>query len=212
MSIFDILFLVVVLSAAITLVAALIGLLRGRRRSALRALGILAACLAVYFLVDIVVTVSSPQRVLRMGQNRCFDEMCFAATSVKIVPTLGPKGRRVKAAGRFYLVTIRLSSHARRRPQRELGVMVSLIDSRGQIYGVSSAGRGAFEAASEPNPPITSLLQPGESLNSVQVFDVPKGASGIALHVGHSGPGLFIIGDDENPLHKPTLIRLRVSK
>ncbi|HEX5324169.1 MAG TPA: hypothetical protein VFW40_10310, partial [Capsulimonadaceae bacterium] len=108
----------------------------------------------------------------------------------------------------FYIVTVRVHSHARGRPQSEAGVNASLVDSHSRSYQISEVGQRAYEAEHGPTPPLTDRLQPGQTIESVLVFDVPAGASDIALNLGHNGPGLFIIGDDESALHKPTIIRL----
>lgn len=204
----DLLFLLAVFCTFVTLIGILVALLRGRKRAALRALCALGICLAIYMVIGVVVGVSAPQKTLKMGEDRCFDEMCFAPTSVKIVPAIGQASSQTNANGNFYEVSIRAASHARGQAQREAGVSVSLMDSIGHVYEVSPQGQRAYEAANGPTPALTSRLQAGQRITSVQVFDVPRNASGLALHFGHNGPGLFIIGDDESPLHKPTITPL----
>lgn len=208
MSLSDLLFLLAVFCTFVTLCGSLVALLRGRKSAALRAFCALGICLATYMLIGVVVGVSAPQKTLKMGEDRCFDEMCFAPTSVKIVPAVGLASNQIKANGNFYEVSIQASSHALGHAQREAGVSVSLIDSTGHVYEVSPQGQSAYEAANGPAPALTSRLQAGQRIISVQVFDVPRNASGLALHFGHNGPGLFIIGDDESPLHKPTITPL----
>jgi len=209
MSVFDLLFLVIFLGSVVALVAVLVSLLRGRRSTAVRILRALGTGLGIYFLIVIAVDIAAPQRVLGMGEDRCFDEMCLAATGVRTAPEIGPKGHMAKARGVFYLVTVRVHSRALRRAQREAGVNVSLIDSQGHTYNVSPAGERAYEAEHGPVTPLVSQLAPGQTIESVQVFDVPAGAKGVALHIGHDGPGLLIIGDDESPWHRPTIIPLK---
>jgi hypothetical protein len=62
-----------------------------------------------------------------------------------------------------------------------------------------------------PDPaatPLDVLLEPGEAVE----FTVPDDARDVGLVVAHEGsfcfPGCFIIGDDGNPLHKPTVVPL----
>ena len=208
MSGFDLLFVLVFLSTATTLIVILVNLFRGRKHAAVRVSRALGTGLASYLLVVAAVAALAPQKVLTMGEDRCFDEMCFAATGVKKVPVIGQGSNRVRASGSFYLVSVRVSSHSRGRAQSEAGVKASLIDSEGHVYQVSPQGQRAYESGAGPSPPLTSRLQPGETISSVQIFDVPQGTSDLALHFGHDGPGLFIIGDDESPLHKPTITQL----
>jgi len=208
MSLWDLLFLFIILASAIALVVILVNLILRRTRTALRILITLASCLAIYFLIAAVSAISAPQRVLAMGQDRCFDELCFAVTGVKTAPSVGPSGREAKAAGQFYMVTVRMSSHARGRPQRELGVSASLIDSHGRTYRISQLGQNAYDSTNISNPSLTSVIMPGESQSSVQVFDVSANASGLSLVFGHSGLGMLILGDEDSALRKPAIIRL----
>lgn len=208
MSLFDLLFIALFLGTVTLLIVTLITALCGRRRITLRLLCFLGISLAAYFLIVALVAVATPQKVLTREQSRCFDEMCFAVTDVKIALTIGQGQQATKAAGRFYLVTIQVSCHGHGRAQSEAGVGVSLVDTTGSTYEVSPTGQHAYQAGNELNPPLTARVAPGDSVSSVQVFDVPMEAAEVALHVSHSGPGLFIIGDDESPLHKPTIIRL----
>lgn len=208
MSIFDLLFLALALAIAITLIVILIQLLLGRRKAALRVLLCLGACLLAYFAVVAVVAVASPQRTYSMGEERCSDELCFAVIGVRTATALGPAGHSVKPSGQFVLVTVRATSHARRRPQRDLGISAELLDYRGHVYHPNAAGQEAYQAEYGANPPLASLLQPGGTFYSVQVFDVPTSADSLAFHFHHAGPGLFIIGDEESPLHKPTITPL----
>lgn len=205
---FDLLFVGVFFASGVSAVAIVIMFLLGRRRAGLHVLIALAACLVVYFAADAAVALSAVQRIVPMGEDRCFDDLCFSVVNARTVPALGPTGGEVRPSGRFYLVTVRAASRALHRPQRELGVSAELIDSRGHVYLPSSAGERALEAEHGANPALTSLLMPGEAVYSIQVFDVPVGASGLAVHFAHDGPGLFIIGDDENPMHKPTITPL----
>jgi len=208
MSLFDLLFILIFLGTVVALIVILISALCGRRGTAIRIMRGLGGSLAAYFLVVVLVAVATPQKVLTREQSRCFDEMCFSVTDVKTASAIGKKPPMTKASGTFYLVAIRVSCLGHGRAQSEAGVGASLVDAAGHTYEVSPAGQHAYEAENSVNPPLTARVAPGEDVSSVQVFDVPLKAPDIALHVSHSGPGLFIIGDDESPLHKPTIIRL----
>ena len=82
------------------------------------------------------------------------------------------------------------------------------MDTTGHTYEASVIGQRDYDAAHVSNLPLTARVTPGDTVPCVLVFDVPSDAKDVSLHVSHSGPGLFIIGDDESPLHKPTIIRL----
>ncbi|HLW98160.1 MAG TPA: hypothetical protein VKR82_05900 [Candidatus Acidoferrales bacterium] len=190
MTLFDLVFLA---SFLITVaVLAMVGIAALRRQwPLLRKLLIGWAVFAtVYFGAMIAVSLASPQRVLSVGENRCWDDFCIAVMNVQ---------RRPASHGNSVDLTLRLSSTAKRVMQRENGVGVYLIDNRGNRY--------------EANPvtteiPLNVQLGPGDSVETLRVFQVPLDAHGLALGFTHSGPGYFIIGDDGSFFHKPTVIRI----
>jgi hypothetical protein len=210
-TIFDLLFILVFLASVVTLGAAGVAALRGHRRRAFRLLVGWAISAAIYLGAVVVVALTSPQRILAIGEDRCFDDWCVAVEDVTVVRELGPGDRVVRADGLFYVVTLRLSNHGRGRAQRASSAAVHLIDERGRMYEVSEQGQQAFEAQYGPALPLTSTVGVGQFLNTVRVFDLPADAHGIGLTVAHPvgpSPGLFIIGDDASLFHKPTIIRL----
>lgn len=194
MTIFDLLFIVIVLASVATLAAVVASALRGHLRPAAELLAVCSVCLAFYLGVIIVVSLASPQRVLALGEDQCFDDWCIAVDDAS----------RSEAPSRAeYVVTLRVSNRARRIAQRENGVVVYMLDEKGR----------RFESAANPSAaPLNLLLQPGESVTMPRTFEV-SGASGqLMLVVGHEGstrfPGLFIIGDDSSLFHKPTIVHV----
>ncbi|WP_423225720.1 hypothetical protein [Candidatus Amarolinea aalborgensis] len=194
MTIFDLLFIVIVVASLAMLAVVIATALRGRGRQAVRLLAALGVCLALYLGVIALVALASPPRVMALGQDRCFDDWCVAVEDIARVELL--KGTELT-------VTLRVSNRARRAPQRENGVVVAVLDEEGQ----------RFEAAApREEAPFSVLLQPGEAVTVTRTFDV-SGASGrLNLVVEHAGfsrfPGMFIIGDDSSLLHKPTIVHL----
>jgi len=100
-----------------------------------------------------------------------------------------------------------VSSRSRGRVQSEGGLRALLWDS-GKYYEVSSGGQQAWEAVNGETARLTVRLRPGESVQSVQVFDLPNDASAPGLALSHGfTPGYFVIG--ECPLfQKPTILKL----
>ncbi|MBU0494268.1 MAG: hypothetical protein KKA73_17090 [Chloroflexi bacterium] len=211
MAIFDLLLIIVVLAAVATLVAVVASALRGRLGLAVKLLAMYGICLALYLGVIVVVSLASPQRILTVGEDWCFDDWCMAVEEVRLVRELGQGEQIAQADGVFYVITLRLSNHARGRPQRASSAAVHLVDGHGQRYEVTPKGQGAFEAQWGPTAPLTSTLLVGQSIRIVQVFDLPNDAHDVGLTVEHPvgpSPGLFIIGDDASLLHKPPIVRL----
>jgi hypothetical protein len=192
MTVFDLLFVAVFLAAVVLLVLAGVTALRGRRAPALALLCRLGIMAGVYLGIVILVSLVSPRRVLNRGEEQCWDDWCIAVTDAH---------RQPAADGQSYEVTLRVSSRARRRAQRERGVRVYLMDDRGRCYdAVSDPAAVAFD----------TLLQPQEAVTATRVFHLPAEAQAPVLVVAHEGwfPGLFIIGDSGSLFHKPTVVRL----
>jgi hypothetical protein len=203
----ELFFVFLFLGTLVALAITVIMVVRQRWTSAGRLAMALAAGWAAYLGIVFAVAALTPQRVVEMNQDRCFDEMCFAVVRVETATQLGPGSRPVRAAGTFYVVTVQVSSRSRGRTQREQGLRAMLWDS-GRYFSVSAQGQHAWEASHGKTANLTAQLSPGETLLSVQVFDVPADVSTPGLVLTHGfTPGYFVIG--ECPLfHKPTIVRL----
>jgi hypothetical protein len=108
MSVFDLLFIFIFLGSVITVLTTLINLLGGCKPAAKRTSRVLCIGLGAYLLIVALVAIMAPQKVILKGQDRCFDEMCFAVTDLNITPAIGNGRQQLRAGGRFYLVTIRV--------------------------------------------------------------------------------------------------------
>jgi hypothetical protein len=212
MTLFDLLFIAIFLTSVALVLRSLYLVLRGRRERAVRILAWWGGFLVVYLGIEMGVSLTTPQRVLQMGEDRCFDDWCLVVDGVRLAPSIGQGEGAARAQGVFYIVTIRVSSRAKRVSQRAPDSKVILTDRQEKRYDPSPAGQKAYEAANGPAAPLGALLAPGASFTTVRVFDLPKNAvdpSAIVLH--GEGPGWFVIGDDASLLHKRTVIRLRTS-
>jgi hypothetical protein len=193
MNLFDLLFLLLALSAIVSLIAVLVLALSGRRVQSVRLLSRLAAGAFVYFSIVIITSSISPRRLLNMGDAQCFDDWCISAISSATSQT---------QTGLAYLVNLRISSRALRVPQRELNMAVYLTDKDNHRYNPS------------PRPsdtPLNSLLEPGQSIALSRLFIIPPSARDLNLVITHEGGfpiGWFIIGYDAW-FRRPPLIRLQ---
>ncbi len=188
------LFIAVVLASLGTLGYAAVLALRGRYRQSGRLVAKYLLCLAIYMGVVILVSLSSGQRELRIGETRCSDDWCVAVVDV---------AESRLAGGSEYTVTFQLSSRARRVIQREHGVVAYVMDGAGQRYSAELDPRAVrFDVA----------LQPGQLVTVSRRFRVrgPKAELGIvvAREGSNSIPGRFIIGDDGSLFHRPTVVHI----
>jgi hypothetical protein len=192
MTLFDLIFILVFLASAVTLLTAAFAAVRGRGAKALRIVRTYLICLAVYMGIVATVAVATPQRIVHLGESRCFDDWCITVEHADHKPA---------PAGILYVVTLEVSSRAKRVAQRDNGVNVYLTDALGR----------RFDPAPAPSAiPLNVLLHPGEAVETERTFTVPNDARDVGLVVGHDGPcfpGCFIIGD-QSLVHKSPIVPL----
>jgi hypothetical protein len=146
--------------------------------------------LAVYFTALIAVSFASPQRVLHLGDVRCFDDWCISVEHVD---------RTVENGNARYDVALRIASHALRVSQRALDATVYLTDDTGRRYD---------PAPDSHQIPLGVLLHPGESLPTSRAFTLPEDAHQVGLIANHgAGPASFVIGDEASFFHKRTIVK-----
>lgn len=204
---FDLLFLLIVLTTLIVLIVTLVNLIRRRFVQTGRLLLFYGLGLALYFSIVIIVGLVSPQRIVPMKVDRCFDEWCVAVNDVRIQGELGD----VKSDGNFYIIKLQISNHSRGRAQRAASAAIHLLGEQGQSYDVSPEGQLAFETLNGDTPPLTLLMEPGQSYITYQVFNLPKNVGALSLTIEHPvgfSPGWFVIGDESSLFHKPTIVHL----
>jgi hypothetical protein len=210
MTIFDLVLILAVLGCVCALFALGYFLLRRRWAWAKCVLLGLTSFLILYAVVLISVSFLSPQRVLAMHQERCFDDWCISVEQVMQQSRIGVAPTVVTAHGVFYLVTVRVTSHARAITQRALDVQVYLLDESNRRYDPSPNGQQALDAAGQGGQPLDSKLTPGGSFTRTVVFDLPKSSSHPALAVNHGlFPSVLIIGNEQSFFHKPTIIQIQ---
>jgi hypothetical protein len=192
MTIFEPLFLLLLLATVVALVTTAIQAMRGRQARALAILRRLCISAAIYLGIVTMVSAASSRRVFHQGDQRCFDDWCITVEDAQ---------RSFSQSTLSYAVTLRLSSRARRVPQRENGTVVYLIDARGR----------RFDPVAEPSDvPLNALLQPGESAIAKRRFELPADAREVGLIYTHEGGfpiGWFIVGEN-HWFHGPDIVRL----
>jgi hypothetical protein len=205
MTFFDLLLILVVLGTAAALVTAIVALVLRRRPLARRLAVVVVLVWVVYLGIGTVVAIRGPQHVMAIGEDRCFDEMCFAVTGWDRTPSTNV-GRS------FYLVGVRITNRSRGRAQRELGRKGVLIDRSGRVYEVSHTGMYAKSPpGAAPYPGLDAEVGAGQSLKTTLVFELPGDVDypGFALDSNLKlNPARIVIGDEEHFLHWPTVIPL----
>jgi hypothetical protein len=205
MTISDLIFLFSVLLILLALASLLVALLARKARLA-RLIGMgIGAYLVLYALTLVIVSLASPQQVLGINEDRCFDDWCIAALDVKEQPAIGA----TRAQGEYAVVTMRVTSRAKGIRQRAVDAAIYLLDASGRRYDPSPEGQKALEEAGRAGRPLASYLNPGDSFTHTAAFDLPAGTAPYALVTTHGlFPGYLIIGDSQSFLHKPVILRI----
>ena len=173
-----------------------ISLFLGERAKALRHLGWIFGIWAAYLAVLMGASLMQPQKIVAMGQNQCFGDVCFAVTGVEEVP-----GFLVHDGSRLVRVSVRVSNRGRE---------ASRTDRRVQAYLLDAQGRRWQESMGISSVRLTAAVPAGSSVMSEAVFKVAKDASGLALVLTHGRwqRGTLVIGGPESLLHRRTIVPL----
>ena len=69
---------------------------------------------------------------MAIGQDQCFDEMCFAVTGVQELP-----GYLIQDGSRLVRVSVRISNHGKQKTQSERLIQAYLVDRAGTTSGLN---------------------------------------------------------------------------
>jgi len=172
-----------------------VSLARGRRAEAARHMAWIATVAGVYLLVLLGVSTTQKQRVVPIGQDQCFDEMCFAVVGVDEVPGLvaGDDGRVVR-------VTVRVSNHGH-HAEAEGMIEAYLVDSRGREWTPLPGLSGNR---------LNARVADGSEMLSQPMFRVARDSEGLGLVLTHGNwqPGRLVVGDSDSLGHRKTVVAL----
>lgn len=187
-----------------------------QKRELKRAILIGAAIwIAAYLLILVSVSALSHGRVLGRGEVKPFCgfyldcHLRAAVEGVDTARTIGATSHRLAASGRWWIVTVRVSSNARRASLRVLQPCLMVVDEPGTVYArVADAERALGDTVS-----LERRLGPGDSLVRRVVFDLPRGVRRPRLLFTEGYwidrvIELFLIGDEDSLLHGRTTFAL----
>jgi hypothetical protein len=196
MNFWNVLLLLLLGWTVIGTIGVFISLFLGERAKALRHIAWIFASWAVYLALVMGTSLMQPRKIVAMGQDQCFGDVCFAVTGVEEVP-----GFLVQDGSRLIRVSVRVSNRGRDEVEKDAHVQAFLLDSRGRQWD---------EARAISSVPLTSAVPAGSSVMSEPVFKVAKDASGMALVLTHGRwqRGTLIIGGPESLLHRRTIVPL----
>jgi len=200
-----------VLGLAALLGVGLFALVVGARVRAVLALGAAGVLAAVYGAALLATSLASREATLPPGATKHFCGFyldCHVGVAVlddSVVPAIAGRA----AAGRFHVLTLRVSSSARRETLTPWDLRLQLVDAGGSRIGRDEAAEAALGAGGTLERPIPA----GGGYDIQVVFDVPAEAAGLRLFADQGPPvklpELFLIGDEASVLHRKTLLALR---
>lgn len=200
-------FLLTVLMLLSTIVAVIVTLVSRRRLPSRSILVGASIWLSLYITGMLMVSFLTPQTVLSLRQEKCFDDMCFSVTNVDITTNLNPKAYQATFHSVFYIVTVQLHNAAIRTPAKPDNPLFMLVDQQGHTYAPSLLTQQIIGQA----PVWNQQLQPGEIVPREIVFEVPHLLQQPGLLIAEGGwPTKLIIGDENSFFHKKTEVRLTV--
>lgn len=196
MSFRELLLLVLVGWTAVGAAGITISLVRHERAKAMRHSIWIVAVWVIYLGVLVWVSLTRPQKVVALGQDQCFDEMCFAVTEVQEVP-----GFLIDDGSRLVRVSVRITNHGTGKAQSEGLIQAYLVDKQGRRWAESTAVSGVR---------LTAKVAAGDSVMSQPVFRLAKDATGLGLVFTHGQrqPGILVIGGSDSLLHRRTVVWL----
>jgi hypothetical protein len=167
----------------------------GERERLRRGLWWIAGVWVVYMGVLLCVSLVQRQRVLAIGQEQCYGQMCFTVTGAEVVP-----GFSVQDRDRLLRVAIRVTNSGSGARNEGL-IRAYLLDAQGRRWEESTAISGVR---------LTVTVAGGASVASEPIFQVAKNATGLMLIFTHGSrqPGALVIGDSDSLLHRRTVVRL----
>jgi hypothetical protein len=196
MNLSELLLVGLVLWTAVGVIGTTVLLLRGEKAKAVRGAAWIVGVWVVYLGTVAGVSLIQRQKVVAMGQEQCFDDMCFAVKGAEEV-----QGFLIRDGSRLLRVTVRVRNRGRGRAQSEKLIRAYLVDGQRRKWE-ESAGVGGV--------PLTAKVAAGDSVVSQPVFKIAKDATGLGLIFTHGWkqPGVLVIGGSDSLLHQRTVVWL----
>ena len=176
----DLLLILVVATAALLVITAFVSLLSGKLGRAIKLTLIAALGTAAYIGVVYLSTAMSTKVLIPRGTPFCDDDWCLAVETVK---------QSSDGIHAHYDITLKISSRARGRAQRENGAS--------DVFLEDSQGRRFAPLAGPPDVLLNVLLQPGQAVKAQRHFDIPIESREIRLGIGRvtTLPFCTVIGE-----------------
>jgi hypothetical protein len=197
---------------AVLLVASVVAAFRPHATLA-RALAAGGGSLAAAYVVALAaVNHSAPVRLLQPGQTLRFCgfyldcHMAVTVEGVRVLDSLGARPFEANPGGEFWMVTVRVSSDARRATLRLANPSAYVVDRQGRRHNVARAAQSARTSLGLTAPALDLPVEAGASYTTDLIFDLPRDGAPFRLRIV-DGAGIdraiesLLIGDDDGFLH-----------
>jgi hypothetical protein len=173
-----------------------VSLMQREREKVLRGVAWIAGMWVVYLVALVTVSLVQPQRMVAMGQEQCFDKLCFTVVGVDEVP-----GFLIRDGSRLVRVSVRVRNRGRGEAQNDDLMRAYLVDAQGRRWEESAGVSGVR---------LTARVAAGDSVVSEPIFKVASDATGLGLVFtrGWKQPGVLLIADSDSWLHRRTIVKL----
>ncbi len=207
-----------ILAIMVGVILIFVALVTHRPRRAGRVALILLGWLGLYAVILLFVSWTSHPRLLDASQERCFDEICYSVTSVKVAHSLtNGWGYSFIAKGNYYVITVQLRNAALRTAQKPSNPELSVIDAQGKLYthyidqDMLELLGSATNLPGRVDPLWGQKIQPGETASVWVVFDLPTDVRqpGLVVSEGIGPLSAILIGDEGSFFHARTEILLK---
>jgi hypothetical protein len=198
--IFTLITVLVVLASAISFLVVLYRMVRGRRGAAIGLFSRWCVAAAIYLATSLAVSAFRPRHIVALGQDWCFDDLCFSVDDVT----------RAEQADGHGLFTMQLQIHnAARSPEAARGFWAYLRDEQDTRY---EPRPGAWQDV------ISKPVPPHGFTRTAMTFDVAGHPRELGFVTGHGGisiptcavlPSVLEIGQGTCLFGRPDMIRIR---
>lgn len=111
------------------------------------------------------------------------DEVVYVIGKAETTAALGPQMYRREADGVFYVLQV-AANNTSKTTHDVSTMLMKLLDDQGREFDPSTEGSMALSMDGEKSAePFSAQVQPGVTKKLTLVYDAPKGASGLKLHI-----------------------------
>jgi len=173
-----------------------------------------------YGLLLVAFSLGSEERVLGAGEWKYFCEadchLAYTVADMRAAKTLGSGEKQATAGGSFYIVTLRTWFDPRTiSAKRGNGIlfpnlrMARVVGEQGRWFPQSLEGLKTLDAPAAKMIPLDQPLRPGDSYETMLVFDLPGDVKNPRLWLTDPLPlNWLLIGHENSFLHKKVYFRL----